>query len=109
MRSGDNTWSGPIILDTNAAIGAATGTIFSIDGLISDAAGGRDLTKEGGGEVRFTRVGGNTYRGLTTINHGVLTITDPLSLGAPLVPAKSIVLSLNEVCSRSFRAPRTWK
>jgi autotransporter-associated beta strand protein len=78
--SGANTWAGPIELDSDTTLGANTGSL-NISGQISDLGAGRNLTKEGLGQIIFSHVGGNTYRGLTTINSGILTIEDPLSLG----------------------------
>ena len=80
--SGNNIWSGPIILDSNTTIGGVAGTSLEISGLISDTGSGRDLTKEGEATLIFSRVGGNTYRGQTIINNGILRIQDPLALGA---------------------------
>ncbi len=80
--SGNNTWAGPITLDSNSTIGGAAGTSLTITGLISDTGAARNLTKEGPGRVILARSGGNTYRGQTIINDGILTIRDPLSLGA---------------------------
>ncbi|MFO0966487.1 MAG: hypothetical protein U0793_13005 [Gemmataceae bacterium] len=80
--SGANTWAGTITLDSDAILGSATGGSLNISGLIQDNGAGHNITKEGGGQLIFSHVGGNTYRGLTTINNGILTIQDPLSLGA---------------------------
>lgn len=77
--SGANTWSGSIALDSNASFGSAAGTL-TITGQISDLGAGHDLTKEGAGKVIFAR--DNTYRGLTTVNDGTLTIQHGLALGA---------------------------
>jgi autotransporter-associated beta strand protein len=78
---GTNVWAGPIELDSNVAVGATTGTL-NITGQISDTAGGWTLFKEGVAEVQFNHAGGNTYRGQTIIDAGILTIGDPLALGA---------------------------
>jgi autotransporter-associated beta strand protein len=80
---GTNTWSGNIELDSDSYIGASdnTGNLY-ISGIISDLGAGHNLTKVGIGPVTFSHVGGNTYRGTTTIDNGVLAIQDPLSLGA---------------------------
>ena len=82
--AGDSIWAGPITLDSDATFGVADGTILTVPGLISDAGftGGHNLTKVGPGQLIFNRVGGNTYRGQTIINNGILTIRDPQSLGA---------------------------
>jgi autotransporter-associated beta strand protein len=90
--SGNTTWSGPIILETGiisppqaggpgTVIGAAVGTTLDLTGVVSDSGAGMGLVKEGAGEVRLGSQTGNTYRGQTNINNGVLTATHPLSLG----------------------------
>jgi autotransporter-associated beta strand protein len=81
---GSNSWTGSVIMDSDAAFGANANTVLTISGQISDTGftGGHNLTKVGTGQIIFSRVGGNTYRGQTIINNGILTIQDPLSLGA---------------------------
>jgi autotransporter-associated beta strand protein len=81
---GNSTWAGTITMDSNASLGANAGTTMTVSGLIDDTGftGGRNLTKVGAGTIVFSRVGGNTYRGQTIINNGILRIQDPLSLGA---------------------------
>jgi large repetitive protein len=81
---GNSIWSGSIIMDSDASIGASAGTSLNVTGQISDTGftGGRNLTKVGSGQLILSRMGGNTYRGQTVINNGILTIRDPLSLGA---------------------------
>jgi autotransporter-associated beta strand protein len=88
--AGNNTWAGTIELDSDTTLGAthATGAPVSslnITGQISDNAEGHNLTKEGTDQIIFSHAGGNTYRGLTTINSGILTIEDPQSLGRDLL------------------------
>src|SRR5262249_46046294 len=78
---GNNTWAGNIALDSNASLGAASGTSLNITGQISDLGAGHDLAKVGAGKIIFSHVGGNTYRGLTTVANGTLTIRDPFALG----------------------------
>jgi autotransporter-associated beta strand protein len=91
-QSGTTTWAGPIELDSDASIGAYFNSVLNITGVISDTGAGHNLTINGNGaptpqplattgKVIFSHVGGNTYRGLTTISNGILTIRDPLSLG----------------------------
>ena len=55
--------------------------VLNITGIISDTGTGHNLTKEGQGEVRLNSPTGNTYRGLTTINDGILTVGTPTALG----------------------------
>ena len=82
--SGNSTWAGTITMDSDASFGVATGTSLNVSGLITDTGftGGHNLTKVGPGNLIFSRSGGNTYRGQTVINNGILTIRDPQSLGA---------------------------
>ena len=80
--TGNNTWLGLITLDSSSSIGVAENTELNITAQITDTAGGHNLTKEGRGRLIFSRVGGNTYRGQTIIDDGILTIRDPISLGA---------------------------
>ena len=75
------TWAGPIVMDSNATIGAAAGAVLAITGIVSDTGTGRDLTKEGQGEVRLNSPSGDTYRGLTTVNDGILTAGTATALG----------------------------
>jgi autotransporter-associated beta strand protein len=81
---GNNTWAGNIELDSDTTIGATAGSL-NITSTISDTAQGHNLTKEGSAQVIFSHLGGNTYRGLTTINNGTLTIEDAQSLGRDLL------------------------
>ena len=80
--SGNSTWAGNIVLDSDSTFGVSPGNILNITGQIGDLGYGYDVTKEGAGQMIFSHVGGNTYRGQTIINNGILTIEDPLALGA---------------------------
>ena len=90
--SGNSTWGGSITMDSDSSFGVAStisgpNTVhhtLTISGVISDSGftGGHNLTKAGTGTLVFSRVGGNTYRGQTVVNNGILRIQDPLSLGA---------------------------
>ncbi len=97
----DATWSGAITLDSNTTFGATSfvgniprvgtgeGTL-TIAGIISDNSTGHNLTKEGTGEIIFTAA--NTYRGMTTINNGILDIQNSKALGLSNGTAASGVL-----------------
>lgn len=74
----NNTWAGAITLDADSTIGSSAGTL-NIDGIIGDSAQGYSIVKEGAGTVVLRAA--NTYRGTTTINNGVLSITNALALG----------------------------
>src|SRR5262249_1766591 len=76
---GNHQWLGGIAMDSDVTLGANARTTLTISGQISDLGAAHDLTKEGDGTIVFAR--DNTYRGLTTINHGILRIQNPLSLG----------------------------
>ena len=73
--AGTNTLSGDITLDSDTAIGATAGTM-TLNGLISDIGAGHNLTITGNGVIILGNATGNTYRGTTTINSGVLAIAN---------------------------------
>lgn len=77
--SGNNSWGGPITLQTDSNIGAANGTDFTINGVIDDAGANRALTKVGLGRIILTAA--NTYGGLTNVNAGALRVNNSLALG----------------------------
>ena len=74
----DNSWGGPVVLASDAAAGASTGSL-AIDGVISDANPGHALTKTGTGMLILD--GSNTYRGTTTVSQGTLRIANASALG----------------------------
>jgi autotransporter-associated beta strand protein len=80
--SGTVTWDAPVVLDSDAALGASAGSVLNVAGVVSDSGAGFSLFKEGAGEVRLASPTGNTYRRQTVVNDGVLTVTHPRSLGA---------------------------
>ncbi len=88
-----NTWAGQVILDSDAAVGAANGTTLNITGVVSDLGAGHNIVKEGQGEVQFNSSTGNTYRGLTTINDGILTIGTSTALGASGAPGNGTIVN----------------
>jgi autotransporter-associated beta strand protein len=82
--SGNNTWAGGVELDSDATVGAALNTSLTINGVISDLGSGHALTKEQPGQIildPLNNAAGNTYRGLTTVNAGTLTIRHSHALG----------------------------
>ena len=85
-QAGNNTYSGDIELDSATTIGAAPNTTLTIGtptgGIISDLGAPQNLSTDGGGTIVLAHPGGNTYRGTTSVNYGVLEIEDPFSLGA---------------------------
>src|SRR5581483_5289194 len=81
------TWAGNLRMDSDVTIGVAqvgfTAGPLTINGVISDL-GVRSLTKEGPGTLTLEPFGnllGNTYRGTTTVNGGILAIGHPFALG----------------------------
>jgi autotransporter-associated beta strand protein len=82
--SGNNVWAGPIELDSDSTIGANATTTLTIEGVISDLNLPQDLTKEGAGRLILDPLDtpdGNTYRGQTFINNGIVAIRHSLALG----------------------------
>jgi autotransporter-associated beta strand protein len=77
--SGNNVWAGTVTMADISTIGSENLQTLTISGLIEDLGSGFDLTKEGPGQIVFTHA--NTYRGLTTIEDGTLTIRNALALG----------------------------
>src|SRR5262249_16296011 len=72
------TSPGPIALARDASRGASAGSL-NINAPIGDTGSGHGVSKEGPGQVIFSKA--DSYRGLTTVNNGILTIRDPLALG----------------------------
>jgi autotransporter-associated beta strand protein len=77
--AGSNTWTGTIEMDSDTTFGASAGSL-TLKNTISDLGAGHNFTKEGLGQIVLAHA--NTYRGVTTINNGILTIRDPLALGS---------------------------
>lgn len=103
-RSGNSTLSGSVILDADATLGSASG-VLTITGIVSDTGAGHNLTKEGPSEIRFTR--DNSYRGLTTINDGILTIQTPFGLGPGGTGANSTIVNDDLVKTGQLRLMAT--
>jgi autotransporter-associated beta strand protein len=83
--SGTTVWAGNVTLDSDVTLGASAGAQLSITGQVSDRGAGHNLTKEGAGIVYLDPLGevaGNTYRGTTTVNAGILEVGHPFALGA---------------------------
>jgi autotransporter-associated beta strand protein len=73
--AGTNTLSGTVLLDSDATLGATAGAMI-LNGLISDSGVGHNLTITGAGRVTLAHASGNTYRGTTTVNSGVLNVAN---------------------------------
>jgi uncharacterized delta-60 repeat protein len=81
--AGNNTLTGRVDMDSDTTFGATAGSLV-INGQIGDFGAGHSLTKEGPGAVVLDPLGtaaGNTYRGHTYINAGILGIRHSLALG----------------------------
>jgi large repetitive protein len=82
----NNTWASNIKLDSNVTLGANTGTALAFTGQISDQAGttGFGITEEDGGTITLDPLvsQGNTYRGQTVVNNGLLQVSESHALGA---------------------------
>jgi autotransporter-associated beta strand protein len=94
--TGNATWAGAVTLDADTTFGTAAGTTLTITGQVSDLGAGHNLTKEGAGTLYLDPLGvtaGNTYRGTTTINAGVLAIGHPFALGAGGTAASGTVVN----------------
>jgi autotransporter-associated beta strand protein len=89
--AGNNALGGAIRMDSFTTIGVSGGTALDIAGTLSDLGAGQNLTKEGAGQLILSRA--NTYRGRTLINHGVVTMRDPLSLGQGGAASDTVVSS----------------
>jgi autotransporter-associated beta strand protein len=80
----DEMWRGPISLTTSSLINVPQGARLIVFGVIDDtgntAATGSDITVTGGGLL--TLYGANTYRGVTHVNQGALTVANSQALGA---------------------------
>ncbi len=76
--TGANTWTGTITLAGNTILGITAGSL-NVKGSIGDTTTA-NLTKEGTGQLILSAA--NTYHGLTTINNGILTVSNPNALGA---------------------------
>jgi autotransporter-associated beta strand protein len=87
--AGHNVWTGNIQLDNNSTIGTDAGSL-TIQGVIGDQAAGWSLTKEGLAKLILDPINpvgtpvsqlGNSYRGRTVVNNGILAIRHSLALG----------------------------
>jgi large repetitive protein len=88
--SGNNTWSGPIILIGDATIGVdnASNTLTA-NQMISEAFPGSNLTKVGAGTLLLAGSSSNTYTGTTQVDQGTLQLD--MSGGAVAFPGNLII------------------
>src|SRR5262249_16429680 len=79
----DNLWRGPVSMDVSSTITVQPGSRLNIFGGIDDALNaspsGSDLTLTGGGELLLA--GAGSYRGVTYVKQGVLTVANGQALG----------------------------
>lgn len=99
-KTGNNTWNGQVVLQTNSSIGAAVGTRGTVDGIITDTQPApvppasiipTNLTKVGTGTIVFSNH--NTYTGNNYVNAGVLNIQDPYALGINTNTVQTVAVS----------------
>jgi len=74
--TGTSVYSGPVALNSNVVLSAASGGRVDFTGVVS---GGGNVTVAGGGTVALTNT--NTYTGTTTVENGTLRFTTAAALG----------------------------
>jgi len=99
--AGNNVWAGTVTFGSiipTIYLGVNANSTFEIAGLINDLGTGENLTKTGAGELIFNPPDGNTYRGVTTINNGILTIRHPQALGRPsTAPGTGTIVNSDQI------------
>ncbi len=76
--TGDHTIAAPLVLASNLAVSASTGSTLSICGAIGETVGGTSLSLSGGGTLVLS--GTNTYSGGTMVQGGTLIATNSEAL-----------------------------
>ncbi len=94
--TGNNTWTGPIVLQSADSIGVDPGTQLTISGVVEDPATApvppANLTKVGAGTLVFQN--DNLYTGQTIVNNGILNIqSSSTTIGSPLQSPLGAVVS----------------
>ena len=79
-QAADNMWRGPITLTGNANIDVGYNSRLTVMGVVDDGAAAAGFNKTGLGELAL--YGANTYRGVTNINQGVVTVGNSQALGS---------------------------
>ncbi len=79
-QAADNLWRGPITLMANANVDVGYNSRLTLFGAIDDGTPA-GFTKTGLGELAL--YGASSYRGVTNINQGVVTIGNSQALGSP--------------------------
>jgi autotransporter-associated beta strand protein len=100
----DDLWRGPVTLGSNASIQVAPDSRLTIFGTIDDppvlqSPSGSDLTVLGGGELGLA--GSNTYRGVTSVQAGIVTLQDGQALGGVPISAVQLLTLSNVVAGTS--------
>ena len=70
--AGDNTWSGGVVLASNASVGAAAGTSVTLDGGVAGRAA--DLTKVGEGTLNFPTAAPPNNQARTIVTEGTVDV-----------------------------------
>jgi autotransporter-associated beta strand protein len=94
--STDQMWRGPVTLNTGSTIQVPTDSRLNIYGVIDDATNpameGSDLTFQGGGGLNLA--GADTYRGVTSVTQGYVTLQNGLALGgSPISAVQTLTLT----------------
>ena len=78
--SSTNSFTGPIILNSNAVVYAETNGVITLIGAIS---GPGNLVKDGGGLLKFSGTDANTFAGVTIVNRGKLELGKSGAVAVP--------------------------
>lgn len=97
--SGNNTWAGPVTLQSSSSIGVDPSTQLTVTGVVKDLTPNpipspippADLTKVGAGTLVFPNA--NTYTGNTFIDAGTLNIRNNTALGVNTSSVQSVSIS----------------
>src|SRR5262249_26195555 len=113
--TGGNTWTWPVTLQSNSAVGAAAGTQLTVSGTVQDPAAAAplllpvpaaSLTKVGTGTVAFP--GANSYAGKAFGNEGVLNLRNAQALGNSGAEVQTVaVLGASGTFSLTFNGATT--
>jgi autotransporter-associated beta strand protein len=91
--SSDDMWRGPVTLTSSASIQVEPNSRLTLFGSIDDATNkapeGSDLTFTGGGGLDLAAAG--TYRGVTNVTAGALTLQNGLALGGSPIAAQQVL------------------
>jgi len=96
--TGNNSWTGPVVLQSADSIGVDPGTQLTLSGVVEDPATApvpaASVTKVGAGTLVFP--GDNLYTGKTIVNNGILNIqSSSTASSSPLGAVVSQIDSVN--------------